>query len=59
MTRLFERGTAVAVALLVAFNLAMVGLRLAAGASRDGLVVAGWIAGEAMLCLVALWATDR
>jgi hypothetical protein len=47
------------IALLVAFNLAMMGLRLAAGASRDGLVVAGWIAGEAMLCLVALWATDR
>jgi hypothetical protein len=59
MTRLFARGTGVAVALLVAFNVAMMASWLAAGPSRDGLVVAGWIAGDAMLCLVALWATDR
>jgi hypothetical protein len=59
LTRLFARGTGVAVALLVAFNVAMMASWLTAGPSRDGLVVAGWIAGDALLCLVALWATDR
>ena len=49
----------VAIAVLIAFNLAMLGLWFAAGPSRDALVVAGWIAGDAMLCVVALWATDR
>jgi hypothetical protein len=59
MTRLFARGTAVAIAMLVGFNVAMMGSWIAAGPSRGALVVAGWIAGDAMLCLVALWATDR
>jgi hypothetical protein len=59
MTRLFARGSVVAIAVLITFNVAMTGLWFAAGPSRDPLVVAGWIAGDAMLCLVALWATDR
>jgi hypothetical protein len=59
MTRLFARGGVVAIAVLIAFNVAMMGLWFAAGPLRDALVVAGWIAGDAMLCLVALWATDR
>jgi hypothetical protein len=31
----------------------------AAGPFRDALVVAGWIAGDAVLCLVALFVTER
>jgi hypothetical protein len=58
MTRLFARGSVVAIAVLIAFNVAMMGLWLTAGPSRDALVVAGWIAGDAMLCLFGLWATD-
>jgi hypothetical protein len=60
MTRLLTRGTAVAICVLVAFNVAVMGLWHAAGSVRDALVgLAGWIAGDAMLCLVALWAADR
>jgi hypothetical protein len=58
MTRLL-RGSVLAVAVLLAFNAAMMAIWFAVGASRDALVVAGWIAGDAMLCLIALWATDR
>jgi hypothetical protein len=58
MTRLV-RGSVLAVAVLLAFNAAMMAIWFAVGASRDALVVAGWIAGDAMLCLIALWATDR
>jgi hypothetical protein len=35
------------------------GLWFTAGPSLDALVVAAWIAGDAMLCLIALWVTDR
>jgi len=59
MTRLFVRGSVVAVGFLVAFNASMTGLWFAVGPSRDALVVGSWIAGDAMLCLIALWATDR
>jgi hypothetical protein len=58
MTRLV-RGSVLAVAVLLAFNAAMMAIWFAVGASRDALVVAGWIAGDAMLCLIAFWATDR
>ena len=59
MTRLVVRGSVLTIAVLVAFNATMMGLWLTVGPSRDALVVGGWIAGDAMLCLVALWATDR
>lgn len=52
-------GSVVAIGMLITFNLSMLGLWFAAGSSRDALVVAGWIAGDATLCIVALWATDR
>jgi hypothetical protein len=59
MTRLLARSTVVALAAVVAFNLAMMAAWSAAGPSRDALVVAGWIAGDAVLCLIALFVTDR
>jgi hypothetical protein len=59
MTRLFAKSGVVAIAVLIAFNAAMMALWATAGASRDALVVAVWIAGDAMLGLAALWATDR
>ena len=51
MPRLLERSTVLALAALVAFNVAMMVGWSAAGPSRDALVVAGWIAGDAVLCL--------
>jgi hypothetical protein len=59
MTRLLTRGGVNAIVVLVAFHVAMMGWWFAAGSSRDALVVASCIAGDAMLRLVALWATDR
>jgi hypothetical protein len=59
MTRLLARSTIVAVASLIAFNLAMMVAWSTAGPSRDALVVAAWIAGDAVLCLIALFVTDR
>ena len=59
MTRLLARSTVLGLAALVAFNLAMMVAWSAAGPSRDALIVAGWIAGDAVLCLIALFVTDR
>jgi hypothetical protein len=59
MTRLLARSTFLALAAIVAFNVAMMLAWSAAGPSRDALVVAGWIAGDAVLCLIALFITDR
>ena len=59
MTRLLARSTVLGLAVLVAFNLAMMVAWSAAGPSRDALIVAGWIAGDAVLCLIALFVTDR
>jgi hypothetical protein len=59
MTRLLARSTVLAVAAVAAFNVAMMVAWSAAGPSRDALVVAGWIAGDAVLCLIALFVTDR
>jgi hypothetical protein len=46
-------------AAVVAFNVAMMVVWSAAGPSRDALVVAGWISGDAVLCLIPLFVTDR
>jgi hypothetical protein len=59
MTRLLARSTVLAIAAVIAFNVAMMVAWSAAGPSRDALVVAGWVAGDAVLCLIALFVTDR
>jgi hypothetical protein len=59
MPRVLERSTVLALAALVAFNVAMMVGWSAAGPSRDALVVAGGIAGDAVLCLIALFVTER
>jgi hypothetical protein len=59
MNRLFLRGNVLTIVVLVAFNATMMGLWVTAGPSRDALVVACWIAGDGLLCLISLWATDR
>jgi hypothetical protein len=58
MTRLLNRSTFLALAALIAFNVGMMVAWNAAGPFRDALVVAGWIAGDAVLSLVALFLTD-
>jgi hypothetical protein len=59
MDPLFLRRSVLTIAMLVAFNATMMGLWFTAAPSLDALVVAAWIAGDAMLCLIALWVTDR
>jgi hypothetical protein len=59
MNRVFLRGSVLTIASVVAFNATMMGLWSTVGPSLDALVVAAWIAGDAMLCLIGLWATDR
>jgi hypothetical protein len=58
MTRFVARTPVLALAAVVAFNVAMMVAWPAAGPSRDALVVAGWIAGDAVLCVIALFITD-
>jgi hypothetical protein len=48
-----------AIAALIAFNAAMVAISFVAGSSRDALLIGGWIPGNAVLCLGAVWATEH